>query len=153
MQIRYALAMTQSVKAVVFPVAGRGTRFLPVTKASPTLSTTPNQAVVSQGIATTLTDTATLAGAYAQTGNITTRGQGATGLFAQSAGGQGTGGDRRGAGSGNSNDRRGVGAPQGGERRNPQAAPANSAMAEALRRAGLLNDKGTHSKDRRSDRP
>jgi UTP--glucose-1-phosphate uridylyltransferase len=27
--------MTQSVKAVVFPVAGRGTRFLPVTKASP----------------------------------------------------------------------------------------------------------------------
>src|SRR6202046_3175952 len=27
--------MAQSVKAVVFPVAGRGTRFLPVTKASP----------------------------------------------------------------------------------------------------------------------
>ena len=27
--------MTQSVKAAVFPVAGRGTRFLPVTKASP----------------------------------------------------------------------------------------------------------------------
>jgi UTP--glucose-1-phosphate uridylyltransferase len=27
--------MTQAVKAVVFPVAGRGTRFLPVTKASP----------------------------------------------------------------------------------------------------------------------
>src|SRR5580698_7785581 len=27
--------MAQPVKAVVFPVAGRGTRFLPVTKASP----------------------------------------------------------------------------------------------------------------------
>src|SRR5476649_1921871 len=27
--------MAQSVKAVVFPVAGRGTRFLPATKASP----------------------------------------------------------------------------------------------------------------------
>src|SRR5260370_25227046 len=27
--------MTHPVKAVVFPVAGRGTRFLPVTKASP----------------------------------------------------------------------------------------------------------------------
>jgi UTP--glucose-1-phosphate uridylyltransferase len=35
LEIRYALTMTQSVKAVVFPVAGRGTRFLPVTKASP----------------------------------------------------------------------------------------------------------------------
>src|ERR1700761_5388923 len=34
-EIRYALTMTQSVKACVFPVAGRGTRFLPVTKASP----------------------------------------------------------------------------------------------------------------------
>jgi UTP--glucose-1-phosphate uridylyltransferase len=34
-EIRYALRMTSHVKAVVFPVAGRGTRFLPVTKASP----------------------------------------------------------------------------------------------------------------------
>jgi UTP--glucose-1-phosphate uridylyltransferase len=35
-EIRYALFMTHHpVKAVVFPVAGRGTRFLPVTKASP----------------------------------------------------------------------------------------------------------------------
>jgi UTP--glucose-1-phosphate uridylyltransferase len=34
-EIRYAFAMTQPVKAAVFPVAGRGTRFLPVTKASP----------------------------------------------------------------------------------------------------------------------
>jgi UTP--glucose-1-phosphate uridylyltransferase len=34
-KFRYAFTMTQPVKAVVFPVAGRGTRFLPVTKASP----------------------------------------------------------------------------------------------------------------------
>jgi UTP--glucose-1-phosphate uridylyltransferase len=34
-EIRYDLAMAHPVKAVVFPVAGRGTRFLPVTKASP----------------------------------------------------------------------------------------------------------------------
>jgi UTP--glucose-1-phosphate uridylyltransferase len=34
-EIRYAFGMSQSVKAAVFPVAGRGTRFLPVTKASP----------------------------------------------------------------------------------------------------------------------
>jgi UTP--glucose-1-phosphate uridylyltransferase len=34
-EFRYAFPMTQPVKAVVFPVAGRGTRFLPVTKASP----------------------------------------------------------------------------------------------------------------------
>ena len=34
-EFRYAFTMTQLVKAVVFPVAGRGTRFLPVTKASP----------------------------------------------------------------------------------------------------------------------
>ena len=34
-QIRYDFAMHKPVKAVVFPVAGRGTRFLPVTKASP----------------------------------------------------------------------------------------------------------------------
>jgi uncharacterized protein len=67
--------------------------------------------------------------------------------------GAGAGADRRGGGSGNSNDRRGGGAPQGGDRRGTQAPPANGAMAEALRRAGLLNDKGTQSKDRRSDRP
>src|SRR5277367_6460160 len=34
-EIRYALRMSHPVKVVVFPVAGRGTRFLPVTKASP----------------------------------------------------------------------------------------------------------------------
>jgi UTP--glucose-1-phosphate uridylyltransferase len=34
-EIRYAFCMTHTVKAAVFPVAGRGTRFLPVTKASP----------------------------------------------------------------------------------------------------------------------
>src|ERR1700685_1247395 len=33
--IRYDLPMAHPVKVVVFPVAGRGTRFLPVTKASP----------------------------------------------------------------------------------------------------------------------
>src|SRR5271167_234375 len=33
--IRYDLPMSHPVKTVVFPVAGRGTRFLPVTKASP----------------------------------------------------------------------------------------------------------------------
>jgi uncharacterized protein len=70
-------------------------------------------------------------------------------------GGQGTGGDRR--GSGNPSDRRG-GAAQGGAKRDPgnaQPAPANSAMAEALRRAGLVNDKGNApgKQDRRSDRP
>src|SRR5271167_2513882 len=35
LEIRYDLPMPQSVKTAVFPVAGRGTRFLPVTKASP----------------------------------------------------------------------------------------------------------------------
>jgi uncharacterized protein len=70
--------------------------------------------------------------------------------------GSGTGGDRRGAGSGNANDRR-TGGGQGGsgDRRNTPAAPASGAMADALRRAGLLNDKNTQSgkQDRRSDRP
>jgi hypothetical protein len=46
-----------------------------------------------------------------------------------------------------------AGAPAGAGRGNAQPAPANSAMAEALRRAGLLNDKDSQSKDRRSDRP
>jgi len=79
--------------------------------------------------------------------------------------GPGSGGDRRGApgsgsgagqrgGSGNSGDRRG-GAGQGADRRSAPAAPANSAMAEALRRAGLVSDKGTPAtpQDRRSNRP
>ena len=35
LEFRYAARMTTPVRAVVFPVAGRGTRFLPVTKASP----------------------------------------------------------------------------------------------------------------------
>jgi len=61
--------------------------------------------------------------------------------------------DRRGGGSGGAADRRGGGAPAGAGRGNAQPAPANSAMAEALRRAGLLNDKDSQSKDRRSDRP
>ena len=68
------------------------------------------------------------------------------------AGGGPAGGDRRGTGAGN--DGRGG---QGGDRRaggNAPAAPANGAMADALRRAGLVNDKGTQSgKDRRSNRP
>jgi uncharacterized protein len=72
--------------------------------------------------------------------------------------GPAAGGGRRGAGA--PGDRRGGGAP-GGERRNapaPQASPAlpaNGAMAEALRRAGLVNDKGTETgkPDRRSNRP
>jgi len=48
-------------------------------------------------------------------------------------------------------DRRGGGDP----RQTPSPAPANSAMAEALRRAGLVNDKGngTGKQDRRSNRP
>jgi uncharacterized protein len=68
--------------------------------------------------------------------------------------GPGPGGDRQAAGSGNPNDRRG-GANQGGDRRSTPATPANGAMADALRRAGLVNDKGnTQGKqDRRSDRP
>jgi len=67
-------------------------------------------------------------------------------------GGQGARGDRRGAG--NSGDRRG-GEGQGGDRRNAPQPPANGAMAEALRRAGLVNDKGTQTgkQDRRSNRP
>ena len=60
--------------------------------------------------------------------------------------------DRRGGGSGTPDDRRGA-ASAGSDRRSTQPAPANSAMADALRRAGLLNDKGAQTKDRRSDRP
>ena len=68
--------------------------------------------------------------------------------------GSGTGADRRGAGSGNPNDRsRGGGQPA--DRRNAQPAPANGAMAEALRRAGLVDEKGAKpgKQDRRSNRP
>ncbi len=61
--------------------------------------------------------------------------------------------DRRG-GSGGSHDRGGGGAQGGGDRRNARPAPASGAMAEALRRAGLLNDKGGDGQqDRRSNRP
>jgi uncharacterized protein len=68
--------------------------------------------------------------------------------------GSGAPNDRRAAGPGNPNDRRGGGG-QSGERRNAQPAPANSAMAEALRRAGLVDDKGAKpgKQDRRQDRP
>ncbi len=74
------------------------------------------------------------------------------------SGDAGSGGDRRGAGFSSGGDRRGGGAPQGsGDRRGAAPPPANGAMAEALRRAGLLNDSGQPSKDapaaRRSDRP
>ena len=59
-------------------------------------------------------------------------------------GGAGQGGDRRA-------DRRGQG---GGDRRNSPPPPASGAMADALRRAGLLDDKDAPAKnDRRSDRP
>ena len=63
------------------------------------------------------------------------------------------GGDRRGTQGGGApgGERKGGGT----DRRNPQAAPANGAMAEALRRAGLADDKGTPSgrPDRRDNRP
>jgi protein Tex len=68
-------------------------------------------------------------------------------------GGASGGGDRRGGGAAHSGDRRG--GNQGGERRGAQQAPANGAMADALRRAGLVNDKGNTAgqQDRRSNRP
>ena len=54
------------------------------------------------------------------------------------------GGDRRGGAQG----------ARPARQRRRQPAPANGAMAEALRRAGLVNDKGTPAKrDRRSERP
>ena len=63
-------------------------------------------------------------------------------------------GERRGGAPGQSHDRRGGGGQQGGRPAPAPAAPATGAMADALRRAGLLNDKGSGSaKDRRSDRP
>jgi uncharacterized protein len=69
-------------------------------------------------------------------------------------GGSGAGADRRGSGPGA--DRRGSGSGQSGDRRSAPA-PTNPAMAEALRRAGLLNDAGKPANeapaDRRSGRP
>jgi uncharacterized protein len=80
----------------------------------------------------------------------------------------GPGSHRRGGGSGGAHDRgtgnpgagsdrRGSGSPQGGDRRAAPATPANGAMAEALRRAGLVNDSATPAKNakptHRSDRP
>ena len=66
----------------------------------------------------------------------------------------GTKRDPRSGGPGNPSDRRGGGS-QGGGSRNAPPPPANGAMAEALRRAGLVNEKGTQAgkQDRRSNRP
>jgi protein Tex len=78
------------------------------------------------------------------------------------SGGRQGGGDRRGGqpggrAGGQRGGAAGQGAGQGGDRRNAAPPPGNGAMAEALRRAGLLNDSGQQSKDtppaRRSDRP
>jgi len=73
---------------------------------------------------------------------------------ATQAGRQGAKRDPRGSGPGNPNDR-GGGGSQGGGSRNTPPPPANGAMAEALRRAGLVNEKGTQAgkQDRRSNRP
>jgi uncharacterized protein len=90
-------------------------------------------------------------------------GSGRGGAGDRGGAGQGERGDRRGGGAGNPSgagnpgDRRSGGA-QGGAKRDPRnagPAPANNAMAEALRRAGLVNDKGdaTGKQDRRSNRP
>jgi uncharacterized protein len=79
-------------------------------------------------------------------------------------GNDGRGGSgQRGGAPGSANDRRGGGQGQGGAKRDPrgpgpgnaQPAPANGAMAEALRRAGLVNDKdnGAGQQGRRSNRP
>jgi uncharacterized protein len=70
-------------------------------------------------------------------------------------GSSGPGSDRRGGASGAGADRRGSGSGSG-DRRTPPP-PTNPAMAEALRRAGLLNDAGKPANeapaDRRSGRP
>jgi protein Tex len=80
------------------------------------------------------------------------QGQGQRG-GAPGSGERGGSGERRGGGApGQSYDRRGGGGQQGG--RPAPTAPASGAMADALRRAGLLNDKsGSGKQDRRSDRP
>jgi protein Tex len=81
--------------------------------------------------------------------------------------GPGAGGDRRGgagadrrpagASAGAGTDRRGGASGHSGDRRSSPPPPANPAMAEALRRAGLLNDSGQPGggapADRRSGRP
>jgi predicted RNA-binding protein with RPS1 domain len=80
------------------------------------------------------------------------RGAGAGSGGNRNGGGSGPGADRRG-GPGAGADRRGSGS---GDRRTPPP-PTNPAMAEALRRAGLLNDAGKPANeapaDRRSGRP
>jgi uncharacterized protein len=78
--------------------------------------------------------------------------------------GSGSGPDRRGSGSGPGTDRRGGAPGAGADRRGSGSGdhrtpppPTNPAMAEALRRAGLLNDAGKPANeapaDRRSGRP
>ncbi|MGH3209004.1 MAG: hypothetical protein ACRDNO_14705, partial [Trebonia sp.] len=59
------------------------------------------------------------------------------------------------AGQGNAGQGNAARASRSGDRRNAPAPPASGAMAEALRRAGLVNDKGTETgkQDRRSNRP
>jgi protein Tex len=75
----------------------------------------------------------------------------------RNGGGPGGGNDRRGPGPGAGADRRGGASGHSGDRRSSPPPPANPAMAEALRRAGLLNDSGQPAKDapanRRSGRP
>ncbi|PRH76908.1 RNA-binding transcriptional accessory protein [Streptomyces solincola] len=60
-------------------------------------------------------------------------------------GGEGAGADRRGGGAGRGGDRRGGGTGGGGARPSSAPAPANSAMADALRKAGLLGGGGNGS--------
>jgi uncharacterized protein len=69
--------------------------------------------------------------------------------------------DRRDGAPGRAGDRRGGGSGRGSDRRGGASAPASGAMAEALRRAGLLNNSdapakgkpGSGQPDRREDRP
>jgi uncharacterized protein len=86
-------------------------------------------------------------------GDRGSRAVGAGGADRRGGADRGGNADRRGGGSGGAPDRRSGGAPGGAGRGNAEPAPANSAMAEALRRAGLLDDKGSQSKDRRSGQP
>jgi len=83
------------------------------------------------------------------------RRDGGTGAGADRGGnGPAQGTDRRAGAAGSPGDRRGGGG-QSGDRRAAQPPPASGAMADALRRAGLLSDKGNQGgkADRRSDRP